>query len=321
MLTVLVSRDGATRQTDTVDPAWLAPEAPEIVWADIEAPGDADRHLLSGVFRFHELAIEDTMADVHQPKVESYDTFLYLILHRIVPGKNHGGFETEDVDFFLGRNFVVTVHAGPSPSIETERGVCVKHHDVLAEGAASMLHRLVDRLVDRYLPAVDGLEDRLEDLERTVFEQPRVNPLKKILELKRHVATLRRVALPERDAVGRLARREFPQIPEALGYRFRDVYDHLVNLTDEAIFFQDRVTGLLDAYLSSQSNRLNQVMKVLTVIATVFMPLTVLTGMWGMNVVLPHFPGSDPVQFWWLAAVMLGLSALMLWLFRRMDWL
>jgi magnesium transporter len=321
MLTVFVSRDGATRQADAIDPAWLAPTAPETVWVDIEAPGDAERHLLSDVFHFHELAIEDTMAEVHQPKVESYDSFLYLILHRIVPGTNHDGFVTEDVDFFLGRNFVVTVHAGPSPSIESERGVCAKHPDVLAEGAASMLHRLVDRLVDRYLPAVDGLEDRLEELERLVFEEPRVNPLKDILELKRDVASLRRVALPQRDAVGRLARREFPQIPEALGYRFRDVYDHLVNLTDEAVFFQDRVTGLLDAYLSNQSNRLNQVMKVLTVIATVFMPLTVLTGIWGMNVALPHFPGGDPSQFWWLMGLMLGLSALLLWLFRRMDWM
>ena len=101
------------------------------------------------------------------------------------------------------------------------------------------------------------------------------------------------VVLPQRDAIARLARREFPQISETMSYRFRDVYDHLVRLTDEALFLQDRVTGLLDAYLSTQSNRLNQVMKVLTVISTIFMPLTVLTGMFGMNVDLPQFPGGD----------------------------
>ena len=106
-----------------------------------------------------------------------------------------------------------------------------------------------------------------------------------------------------------------------MAYRFRDVYDHLVRLTDEAIFFQDRVTGLLDAYLSKQSNRLNQVMKVLTVIATIFMPLTVLTGMYGMNVALPHLPGGEPAQFWWIVGLMAALSAVMLWVFRRMRWL
>src|SRR5947208_6783000 len=127
-----------------------------------------------------------------------------------------------------------------------------------------------------------------------------------------------RMTLPERDSVGRLARREFPQIPDRLAYRFRYVYDHLVNLTDEAVSLQDRVTGLLDAYLSSQSNRLNQVMKVLTVISTIFMPLTVLTGMWGMNVGLPTFPGGDAAQFWWVVAVMAISSTVMLWVFRKM---
>jgi magnesium transporter len=321
MLTVLVHRDGVTRRAGAIDPAWLAPDAPETCWVDLESPDEPERRLLTDVFHFHELAVEDAMAELHHPKIETYDGLLYLILHRIVPGSNDVGFATQDVDFFLGRNFLVTVHHGASQSIEAERGVCEKHHDVLAEGPAGLLHRIIDRMVDRYRPTVDGLEDRLEDLERIVFEEPRTNPLKGILTLKRDVASLRRVALPQRDAVGRLARREFAQIPEALSYRFRDVYDHLVRLTDEALFFQDRVTGLLDAYLSNQSNRLNQVMKVLTVIATIFMPLTVLTGMYGMNVPLPPFPGGDAAQFWWLTALMLALSAGMLWVFRRRDWL
>jgi magnesium transporter len=129
------------------------------------------------------------------------------------------------------------------------------------------------------------------------------------------------VALPQRDSVGRLARREFGQIPEGMTYRFRDVYDNLVRLNEEAMFLQDRVTTLLDAYLSAQSNRLNQVMKVLTVIATIFMPLTVLTGLYGMNVTLARFPGSDAAQFWWIVGIMLAVSLAMLWIFRRKHWL
>jgi magnesium transporter len=154
-----------------------------------------------------------------------------------------------------------------------------------------------------------------------VFGAARRNPIRELLGLKRDIAALRRVALPQRDSIGRLARREFPEIGEKLAYRFRDVYDHLVRITDEALFLQDRVTGLLDAHLSNQSNRLNQVMKVLTVIATIFMPLTVLTGMFGMNVELPGFPGSLRAQFWWIVAMMLVLSGVMLWFFRRRRWL
>jgi magnesium transporter len=124
-----------------------------------------------------------------------------------------------------------------------------------------------------------------------------------------------------RDVVGRLARREYSLITEQLAYRFRDVYDHLVRLSDEAVFFQDRISSLLDAHLTAVSNQLNAVMKVLTIISTIFMPLTVLTGMWGMNIPLPHFPGSADVQFWWIFGLMLSVSATMLAFFRRRGWI
>ena len=143
----------------------------------------------------------------------------------------------------------------------------------------------------------------------------------RILDFKRDIASLRRVVLPQRDVVGRLARREFPQISEQLAYRFRDVHDHLVRLSDEAMYFQDRVTSLLEAHLSTVSNQLNGVVKVLTVIATIFMPLTVLTGMYGMNVTLPRLPGGDRLQFWWVFVLMLGVSAVMLLFFRRRRWI
>ncbi len=321
MKTILVHRDGVTRPADAVDPAWLTPEAPEMVWVDIQDPGEVERRLLLDVFHFHELAVEDAISEVHHPKIETYDNMLYLILHGIESVKRHKGILTHDIDFFLGRNFLVTVHRAPSRSIDEELAVCARHEHLLAEGPGSVLHRIVDRLVDHYSPEVDRLEERIEAIERDVFARPARNPLKEILKLKAEVASLRRVALPQRDAVARLARREFPQISEGLGYRFRDVYDHLVRLTDEAIFLQDRVSGLLDAHLANTSNRLNQVMKVLTVIATIFMPLTVLTGMYGMNVTLPHFPGGTGSQFWWVFGIMAAVSGSMLWLFRRLEWL
>jgi magnesium transporter len=127
--------------------------------------------------------------------------------------------------------------------------------------------------------------------------------------------------LPERDAVGRLARREFPIISEALSYRFRDVYDHLVRLSDEAMFFHDRIGSLLDAHLSTVSNALNAVMKVLTIIATLFMPLGVVVGLYGMNVTLPELPGGPDAQFWWVMGLMAAMAGTMLWFFRRRRWI
>jgi magnesium transporter len=319
--TILVYRDGAVREVDAVDPAWLKPGAPEIVWVDIASPGEAEKKLLSDTFHFHELAVEDAVLELHHPKIESYGGMLYLILHGIVAGKKHQGFETRDIDYFLGHNHLVTVHHHPSRSIAGEREVLKRHPALLGEGACSLLHRLVDRLVDHYGPEVDALEDRLNTLEQRVFNPGKRSPLREILRLKSDIASLRRVTLPQRDAINRLSRREFAEIPEQLAYRFRDVYDHLVRLTDEALFLQDRVTGLLDGYLSIQSNRLNQVMKVLTVITTIFMPLTVLTSLYGMNVKLPHLYGGDGAQFWWVLAIMVATSGAMLWFFRRKDYL
>lgn len=136
------------------------------------------------------------------------------------------------------------------------------------------------------------------------------------------IRALRRIALPQRDAVARLARREFPHISDELVYRFRDVYDNLVRISDEALLFHDRVTSILDAHLSSVSNRLNQVMKVLTVITVIFMPLTLVAGLYGMNMKLPLVGvESDPRPFWWLLGAMLVAVAVMLVLFRRRGWL
>jgi len=321
MHTVLVRREGRVEQPTAVDAVWLRPEAGEIVWVDIQQPDATDQALLRDVFRFHELAVEDALAEIHHPKIEAYDGLLYTILHGIISSPDRVGFVTQDIDFFLGPNYLVTVHHETSRSIEAERTACLRNPDLLGDGPVVLFHRLVDRMVDHYAPEVDALEERLEDLESLVFDDPEVNPIRDLLQLKRDIASLRRVTLPERDAVGRLARREFPQISEALAYRFRDVHDHLVRLADEAVFLQDRVTGLLDAHLSNQSNRLNRVMKVLTIIATIFMPLTVLTGVYGMNLVLPDFPGGQAAQFWWIVGLMLVTSGLMLWFFRRMRWM
>lgn len=306
---------------ERVDPAWIKPGSGISVWVDLDKPTPDEAKILNEVFHFHELAIEDALSELHHPKIESYGDYLYLILHGIDFRSSEHRFTTKDVDFFLGAQFLVTVHPGVSRSIGKVEGVCSRDSRILGEGPGMLLYRIVDTMVDNYRPEVDKLAAKLDKLEAEVFERPNAQLARRILNFKKDISSLRQTVLPQRDVVGRLARREFPLISEQLAYGFRDIHDHLVRLSDEAMFFQDRITSILDAHLSAVSNQLNQVMKVLTIIATLFMPLTVFTGMYGMNVPLPHLPGGEHAQFWWILAIMFGMSAGMLVFFRRKRWI
>jgi magnesium transporter len=242
------------------------------------------------------------------------------VLHGIDVKKGEQAFATRDVDFFLGPTFLVTVHDGHSTSIAHLRDLCDRHDRLLAEGPVGLFHRIVDAMVDDYRPVMEALEQRIDSLEEEAFSG-QSELARRMLRLRHELAQMRRVLMPQRDVIGRLARREFPAISDEMAYRFRDVYDHVVQMADEAILFQDRVTGILEVNLASISNRLNQVMKVLTVMSTIFLPLTVLSGMWGMNTRLPQFPGGEGAQFWWIAGIMMVVALAMLAVFRRNRWM
>ena len=322
MISVYVHQNGQTRCVERVDPAWLDPASGAVLWVDLVSPTREEiQSVLVDTFHFHPLAVEDAASDIQFPKVEAYQGYLYLILHGIDFHEQEHRFATLDVDFFLGRNYLVTVHSGHSRSIVHMRDVCGHHEHILAEGPVALLHRIVDARVDNYRPEVEELEERIDRMEQAAVLAAGGDLVREILDLKRDLSSLRRVVIPQRDVVGRLARREFPLIIDEMAYRFRDVYDHLVRLADETIMFQDRVSGILDAHLSHVSNRLNQVMKVLTVASTIFLPMTVLTGMYGMNVPLPHFPGGDAAQFWWIFGIIIALAAAMLAVFRAKHWI
>jgi magnesium transporter len=322
MLRVFVHLDGKTSQADHVDPAWLAPDRGAQIWVDLMNPSQEEGlHILRDVFHFHELAVEDAMSELEYPKVESYGDYLYLILHRIDFQASEHAFKTHDVDFFLSPSYLVTIHSGDSRSIEQIARVCERNSMALGEGPPALLHRIIDSMVDAYRPEIEQLNERLDALEERVFDGGTANLAKDILDFKRDVASLRRVVQPQRDVVGRLARREFSMIDEQIAYRFRDVYDHLVRLADESMVFQDRITSLLDANLAIVSNQLNTIMKILTVISTIFMPLTFITGLYGMNVDLPHFGIGGSTMFWVLMGVMATTVLTMLVFFRRRGWI
>jgi magnesium transporter len=302
-----------------VEPEWLAPGSGVTLWADIADPTPDEGRLLSEVFHFHPLSVEDAVSAVQFPKVETYPGYLYLVLHG-VDASERQALATRDIDFFLGANYLVTVHDGRSRSIARMRDVCGAYEHILAEGPVALMHRIVDTMVDNYRPEMEAIEQRIEKLEEEALAG-RDRLVRQTLRLRRDLAFMRRVLNPQRDVIGRFARREFPAIADEMAYRFRDVYDHVVRLSDETILFQERLSSILEVNLATVSNRLNQVMKVLTVMSTIFLPLTVLTGMWGMNIGLPHFPGGADLQFWWILSVMIAISVSMLIVFRRLRWI
>ena len=322
MVTIFVCRNGKAEQVSSIDRAWIDPASGVPLWVDLAAPSIPESLILSETFRFHPLSVEDAMSVRQYPKAEAYDGYFYVILHGIdFRTKGAHRFGTHDIDFFVGPNYLVTVHDGDSIAIGELRDHATRNPKILSEGPVALLHRIVDAMVDSYRPQIDKLEDRLDDLEKKIFDDPRPALVRQILDEKRQVAGLRRIVTPQRDVVGRLARRDFLDVSTEMSFRFRDVYEHLVRIADDVMIFQDRITGMLDAHLSNVSNRLNEVMKVLTVVATVFGPPTLIAGIWGMNVPLPHLPGGENAQFWWICGIMAVIIAAMLLMFRRKRWI
>lgn len=321
MISYIVHRAGHTAAVERLEEAWLAADSAVTIWADVSTPTPDEVQQLARQFGFHPLSIEDALQESALPKAESYGSYLYVVLHGIDFRQEAHAFETQDVDFFLGRNFLVTIHDGRRRSVAQVAELCQRNGFMMADGPAALMHRIVDQMVDHYLPEVDELESWLDEIEARVVAHDHGELTGEILAVKRDISALRRVVIPQRDVVGRLARREFDLIGQEQAYRFRDVYDHLVRLTDEAFMFQDRVTGILDAHLATVSNQLASVSKVLAAFAVILGPLTVVTSLFGMNVKLPLFPGGEAAQFWWIMAAMAASVALAVAIFRRRGWL
>ena len=329
MIRYFVHRGGHTELVDRLDASAFAkatadspPVWPEdvTVWADVAEPTEADAAVLRDVFGLHELPVEAAVQRETQPKVESYGRYLYIVLHGINFQAAEHTFETHETDFFLSPNFLVTIHDGQRRSIAHVADLCSRAHHILSEGPVALLHRIVDTMVDHYRPEVDELEVRLDEIEKQVIEDPGETLTGDILAVKNDITTLRRIVIPQRDVVGRLSRREFDLIGQEMAYRFRDVYDQFVRMADDSIVFQDRVTGILDAYLASVSNRLANTSRLLAVIAALFGPMTVITGLFGMNVPLPTLLGSPEHQFWEIVGMMVVSSAILFIWFKKSGW-
>src|SRR5215831_4064441 len=242
MVTIFIHRNGQTERVKSIDRVWLNPAANTFVWVDLAAPSIPEALILTDTFNFHPLSVEDARSELQHPKIEAYDGYLYAILHGINFEAASRGFDTRDVDFFIGPTYLVTVHDGHSRSVLEMQDNVSKNNKIMAEGPLALFHRIVDMMVDHYAPEIEKLEDRIDELERAVLERARKTLIKEILATKRDVSSLRRTITPQRDVITRLARRDFVDISTDVSFRFRDVYDHIVRIADDAAMFQDRMT-------------------------------------------------------------------------------
>lgn len=249
-------------------------------FANIQAPTREELEILRKEFGFHPLAIEDVMTRHQRPKIDVYADHYFLVLYRIGPGDGQD-VQLQEIDFFIGHNFLVVTHDSEIPLLEE---IFERFRRAAPKKSASrLLYEILDAIVDEYFPFLDTIAERSGEIEDAIFHEFQAEELEKVLDLKRDLALLRRVVGPERDTINVLLRRDPPCIDPGDVFYFQDVYDHLVRVTDSIDTYRELLTGSMDAFLSIQNNRLSEVVKRLTVISVIFLPLTFLTGFFGMN--------------------------------------
>lgn len=298
-------------------------DAGGVLWLDLFIESEADAALLRDVFDFHPLTIEDCVSPVVDPaKIDDHGQYLFIVVQALAKYDPEREINSLEVDFYLGPNYVVSCHREPIAAIDHYRKRCSQDEFVLTHRADWILHSLLDALVDEYLPVVDAVDDTIDMLEESVLHQPDGHIIQRIMMVKRNALRLRRAATPQRDIMNRLSRGEYPKlIREETAIYYRDIYDHLVRVEYLIEALRDLADGALNTYLSVVSNRLNEVMKVLTVGATVILPLTLVASIYGMNLTPGFFPPSD--SEWGFGAVVAGMVALCVLLlayFRRHHW-
>jgi magnesium transporter len=294
-----------------------------LLWVDfVGEPPEQAEPILRG-FGFHPLAIDDALQETHTPKIDDWGEYLYIVFNvmNYKQGNKMLEAEIEELDAFLGRNYVVTHHDQVLSPVEEVWSACRRDVRHLEDGPDHLLYRIVDALVTSYMPIVEEIDEQIDLIEDQVFDRPHPATLGRIFALKRLLLAMRRILLPQREVLNKLARDDYRVIDPKDRVFFRDIYDHLVRLHDLNESLRDLVSGALDTYLSVVNNRMNEIMKTLTIITTLFMPITFVTGFFGMNFFEPLaqlIGWTDEGAFRVTLGIMLTLPFIMyLWLRRR----
>ena len=293
-----------------------------LTWVSLEAAEDGELlSVLQDVFHFHPLTIEDSQSIGYQtPKIDDFEDYVFIIAHALSVQSDYSKLDTEELDIFLGKNYIVTSTRSIEIRPVTELFSRLDRDERLhLHGADFLCHALLDGLVDDYLPRLDELEEEIDGLESIVIARPDPKTLARILELKHFTISLRKVISPLREVMNRLSRDDFAVIDEQSQIYFRDIYDHLVRINDLVEMIRDMASSALDVYLNSTSLRLNEVMKALTVVSTIFLPLTFLAGVYGMNFkFMPELNWVFGYPMVWIIFILIVLG--MLSYFRRKKW-
>ena len=288
-----------------------------ILWVDFENATEFEEETLVEIFNFHPLAVEDCITDHSQPKVDDYQEYLFLVVHALAirPKDGIGELGTIELNIFVGANYVVTFHKEPIPGVTQVRDVVVKKPQILMGGTTDLLaHSLLDHLVDSYLPVIHAYDSKIDELEKHMFENGSSDYLQTLLQVKQDIFTLRRIIAPQRDTLYALTRNPNAFIkPKNLMY-FRDVYDHLFRIHTMAESYHDTLNSILQVYFSYASTKLNEVMKRLTVLATITMPPVIIASIYGMN--FKHMPELEHPLGYLFALLLCVVSsvAMLVWM-------
>ncbi len=287
-------------------------------WVDVSDGSDEEaKSVLEGLFQFHPLAVEDCLAPSDRAKVEEYDGYLFLVIHAVT--YLGGEMKMEELDLFIGRNFLVTYHRKPLKCVSSTIDRVQKNAPTVARAPDRLTYTLLDFLLEGYAPALEELSGEISDLEKSMLSTPSGNILGEVMRLKGEAQRMRQVVWPQRETIARLAHGEFKLVRAHMLPYYRDLLDQLVKITSQAENARDSLTSVLQIHLNIQQMQVNHIIKVLTVMATLCMPALVVTSYYGMN--LYHWPSlEDPLGWLWVW-IITGLSTVVLYIFlKRRGW-
>lgn len=291
-----------------------------VVWVDVEDPGPDELSALMEDFAFHPLAMEDVAKGEQRPKVDEFKGYLFVVTYTVLPGDTATDFRATEVNLFIGRNYVVSIHRQRVPALEDAMGRWSRGGEMLREGVGFLVYTVMDAMIDAYFPLIDGIEDQMDKSEDEIFSRGREGGVENLLKLKRTLVRLRRVLYPMREAFHVFLRRDQPLFAPSTHVYFQDVYDHVLRILDALDMERDMVTAALDAHLTVVSNRLNATMKTLTVITVIVAIAGSIFGAWGMNV--PGLPLAEhPWGFWLVLGGTVALSLAAWQLSRMRGWI
>lgn len=291
------------------------------VWVDLEqATPEENKTFLEGLFAFHPLAIEDCISPSEQPKIDDYEGYVFMVMHAVDYSHSEHQFRTNELNLFMGKNFLVTYHDRPLRSISATIDRVLKNSAAVARAPDRLTYTILDLLLDNYDPALEDLSAEFAELDTLMLQQGAADLLSQIMHLKNEVRRLRLIMAPQRDVIGRIARGEFKIVRAHLLPYFRDLLDRLNRIHDLAESYRDSLTETLQVHLNLQQMQVNRVIKVLTILATLTLPFVAVTSFYGMN--FQHMPElAWKHAYLWVFGLTAACTSVVYWLLRRKKWL